>query len=590
MLDDIYQVRDDLIKTIEWYGDNLLYDLQLYELGQGQEEFWCLNPYIDDSSIRYYIKDIPYSRKCIVWTYEGQWVVKLFKDGWYPYHGYETYEIKKPTFVWNKNLDIDNLVTYENDPYGIDPHPFDSQYKLIWFIDKRFNPLKEDVWAISCTPVGIEVLGTKFMGYLTPEIEIEYNEYLPKLAVDIDDCYPAFWDIGLDCAWELDPIFQTQKQLWYMKFSPKFRKSKGWKWYGYISPEPYVIQNPILEGFIFDIEIEVPWYDLNYRYVYYLDPSYYQGHEEIWAAKISFVSKPKGNKKIGYIEPIQFLETNDSLNDLKTTIDYKIPLHDRFYEHVWYTNLDNEKVWVAKLKAVDETNGVKEMGEVIPLLPDQLDVIFISYDEINADSNWNRVLEKAPYAKRVHGIKGIKEAHREAARISRTDMFYVVDGDAYLLDNWEFSFQPNLYDRSVGHIWKSINPFNNLSYGYGGVKLFVKSKILKNKKWNTLDFSTTVMKKLKVMDKVSNYTLFNTDEFSTWRSSFREAVKLSKSGNIDYLENWIINENVNFSDYAKLGFEAGKKFYESNKTQSSILTLINDFDWLKTYYQKNLKV
>ena len=35
------------------------------------------------------------------------------------------------------------------------------------------------------------------------------------------------------------------------------------------------------------------------------------------------------------------------------------------------------------------------------------DIIFISFDEPNADENWKLLKEIAPHAKRVHGVKGI---------------------------------------------------------------------------------------------------------------------------------------------------------------------------------------
>ena len=67
------------------------------------------------------------------------------------------------------------------------------------------------------------------------------------------------------------------------------------------------------------------------------------------------------------------------------------------------------------------------------ILPDILDIIFISYDEINAEENWNKLITKAPYAKRIHGIKGIFEAHKAAAELATTELFYVVDADMEIL-------------------------------------------------------------------------------------------------------------------------------------------------------------
>ena len=59
----------------------------------------------------------------------------------------------------------------------------------------------------------------------------------------------------------------------------------------------------------------------------------------------------------------------------------------------------------------------------------QFDLFFLSYDEPNAEENWADLLDKAPWAKRVHGVKGFDAAHRECARQSETPWFITVDAD-----------------------------------------------------------------------------------------------------------------------------------------------------------------
>jgi hypothetical protein len=225
------------------------------------------------------------------------------------------------------------------------------------------------------------------------------------------------------------------------------------------------------------------------------------------------------------------------------------------------------------------------MGYVTPQFPEHLDVIFISYNEPNAEANYRRVLEKAPWAKRVSGVTGILEAHREAAKLAKSDMFYVVDGDAYLEDSWKFDYQPGVFDRDCAYVWYSRNPINDLTYGYGGVKLFAKSILLKTKKWTSLDL-TGSMPKLKVISKVSNTTAYNTDEFSTWRSAFRECVKLCYNIKIDpdnpahrqRYNRWkTVGSDRSFGKYANEAAEQAEQFVKDNTD----LTSINDRSWLE---------
>ena len=67
------------------------------------------------------------------------------------------------------------------------------------------------------------------------------------------------------------------------------------------------------------------------------------------------------------------------------------------------------------------------MAELIDIA--DIDIVFISYDEPNADRNWIELKKIAPWAKRIHGVKGSDSAHKAAADISDTDRLVTVDGD-----------------------------------------------------------------------------------------------------------------------------------------------------------------
>ena len=106
------------------------------------------------------------------------------------------------------------------------------------------------------------------------------------------------------------------------------------------------------------------------------------------------------------------------------------------------------------------------------------DIIFISYNENEADENYANLKSRFGYAKRVHGVEGIHKAHIEAAKIAVTEMFWIVDADAIILDSFDFSFIPDIHNQDAVHVWTSTNPINNLEYGYGGVKLFPRQLTL----------------------------------------------------------------------------------------------------------------
>ena len=595
MLDNIYQIPHEESLTVKWQGYDLQYDLQLYELGQGHDEFFVINPNNDipekwQADLQYYVEELPITRKCTVISYEGDWIVKIFKDGWYPYHGYETVEIVKTKLAWTRNSDIDKLITYEDDPFGnFNPSKWDRDYKLIWYMDPRFNPLDDKVWAFSCQPIGKEVLGTKDMGYVVPDVLVEFNEYLPDIGIDANDCYPPFYELAHECAYELDPIHQTNgERLWVVKFTPTWRNPKEWKWLGTITPEFTVIYNPDLPKLDYDLDYLMPWHDFAYEHVWLLDRKHLKdGEDDIWAFTIHVSDELVGSKTIDYISPNVKIEYNPALPKLKYNEEYIVPWHDLAYEHVWYllSSTNKEKVWAVRATLCDEPVGEKEIGTVIPLFGDRLDVIFISYKEPNADENWQRVLEKAPWAKRVHGVEGIFNAHKAAAKLAKTDMFFVVDGDAWLVDDWEFDFQPSIFDRDCAYVWCSQNPVNDLTYHNGGVKLFNKSILMKKKKWTTLDMFTGIMPKISAEDRISCVTSFNVDEFSTWRSAFRECVKLYKNNQMGKLNEWLSSDpKKKFGKYAALGASQACDYASEFANDHTSLLKINDYAWLKQQF------
>lgn len=306
------------------------------------------------------------------------------------------------------------------------------------------------------------------------------------------------------------------------------------------------------------------------------------------------------NFKISKIKEFDVIEeyNQDLPQHLFNKITVDIQPEDYRLEHVWYldpTHFKGDKIWVKKARACADTQGIKDMGFVSPNILSELDVIFISYDESNADANWQRVLDRVPFAQRVHGVKGIFEAHKAAAELAQTDMFWVVDGDAELLDTWTFNYQPSIFNRDCVHVWRSRNPINDLEYGYGGVKLFPKHLLDRVTSWN-VDL-TTGLGNLKVMNTVSNITSFNTDEFSTWRSAFRECAKLAagtiknqiEDENQDRITAWTtLGQDRLYGKYAIAGALAGVEYGLANKTNASALQNINSREWLREKFNEQI--
>lgn len=165
------------------------------------------------------------------------------------------------------------------------------------------------------------------------------------------------------------------------------------------------------------------------------------------------------------------------------------------------------------------------------------DVIYLSYDEPNAEKNYADLLTKVPWAKRVHGVKGSDTAHKACANLSSTDRFITIDGDNIIKDDFisQSIIVPEKFDISKTVIsWAGYNIINGLIYGNGGIKCWPKEFVLTmrthenadpdNEK-SQVDFcwdAEYFQQNLCFSDVYNNAT-----PHQAWRAGFREGVKMS---------------------------------------------------------------
>lgn len=162
------------------------------------------------------------------------------------------------------------------------------------------------------------------------------------------------------------------------------------------------------------------------------------------------------------------------------------------------------------------------------------DIIFISYDEDNADDNWADLKKKCPWAKRVHGVEGSDAAHKAAANLSKTDRFITVDGDTIVYPEFfNTTIDKDLAEDLTKTLsWSSFNYLNGLVYGNGSLKCWTKPFVLKMK---THEVSGSPKNKVEFCFE-DGYTQYNETYSETypngsprqaWRSGFREGVKMT---------------------------------------------------------------
>ena len=164
------------------------------------------------------------------------------------------------------------------------------------------------------------------------------------------------------------------------------------------------------------------------------------------------------------------------------------------------------------------------------------DIIFLSYDEPNAEKNYADLLSKVPWAKRVHGVEGSDAAHKACAAISETENFITIDGDTIIepkflqveLDLDELGATPEHQFSWAGKI-----DINGLKYGNGSIKMWTRDFVNNMQTHENSDGSDETNIEFCYFDKYlqlnENYStsIISSTPQQAWRAGFREGVKMS---------------------------------------------------------------
>lgn len=171
------------------------------------------------------------------------------------------------------------------------------------------------------------------------------------------------------------------------------------------------------------------------------------------------------------------------------------------------------------------------MSDIVDIA--DLDVIYLTYNEPQADEFWSKISAHVPWAKRVDGVKGSDAAHKACAEESETDRFIVIDGDN--LPDWNFFDESLVLDdtnRNVVFRWKARNIINGLEYGNGGLSCWTKEFVQNMRTHEASDGSPDTNIEFCyhpdywAMHDVWSTTYPNGDAYQAFRAGFREGVKL----------------------------------------------------------------
>lgn len=219
-------------------------------------------------------------------------------------------------------------------------------------------------------------------------------------------------------------------------------------------------------------------------------------------------------------------------------------------------------------------------------------VYFLYTNEPNAQENFNRLHKKAPHAESIAAIGNIFESHKHIAEMCNTDRFYVVDADCWIVDRFTFDKEIELTPKSVA-VFRAKNPINGLVYGHGGIKLFSKD-CFGAERLDKPDMTTTLADAYIKVNILASEHRFNYTPYSTWRTAFREAVKLSAGVNknnndqesLDRLDMWC-QAGIE-AKYGYFAIDGAKQGVAYAKQPDADFKLVNDFEWLEKQFRNGM--
>jgi hypothetical protein len=217
-----------------------------------------------------------------------------------------------------------------------------------------------------------------------------------------------------------------------------------------------------------------------------------------------------------------------------------------------------------------------------------LDIVFLSNGEAVADENYEHLLSVtkglANRVVRVDGIDGRVQAYHAAAEASDTPWMFTVFAKLKVNNNFDFSWQPDRLQIPKHYIFHATNPVNGLEYGHQAMIAYNKMITLTNM-GKGLDF--TLDSEHEVVEVNSGVAHYNTDEFSTWRTSFREAIKLKLENSSISRHRLQIWSNVGEGDYAQYSINGALdavEYFEQVNGELDKLRLSYDWPWLQEYF------
>ena len=224
-----------------------------------------------------------------------------------------------------------------------------------------------------------------------------------------------------------------------------------------------------------------------------------------------------------------------------------------------------------------------------------LDIVYIS----NGEPDEERWYEHACYqsnreVKWIRGVNGRVAAYQAAARASTTDWFLTVFAKLEVLGgDFDWHWQPDYWQGPKHYIFNARNPVNGLVYGHMGMIAYNRSLVLAN---NDPGIDFTLSQPHESVPILSGVAHYNQDAWTTWRTAFREVLKLRLFMDTQptletehRLNIWCTVGQGQYAGYSIGGAQDAVAYYEEVGGDLEKLQLSFEWAWLnERFKQKTL--
>lgn len=219
-----------------------------------------------------------------------------------------------------------------------------------------------------------------------------------------------------------------------------------------------------------------------------------------------------------------------------------------------------------------------------------LDIVYISNGEPDEEARYERTCYQTNRdVKWIRGVNGRVAAYQAAANASTTDWFFTVFAKLDVLGSeFDWHWQPDYWQGPKHYIFNAKNPVNGLEYGHMGMIAYNKGLVLAN---NAPGIDFTLSQPHESVPILSGTAHFNQDAWTTWRTAFRETLKLKLFMTTqptleteERLNTWLTKAEGNYSNYCLDGARDAVDYYEEVAGDPAKLQLSFEWAWLRARY------